>query len=101
MPLDRIPFVAGNWYEFSFQEGYWYRFLKIQAVKGKDDWVYCYEEETLTVQNGNSDPETWDMDDDDSREDFEGNISKVLWAFEERFRRKDDRDVCTLVSESE
>ena len=78
-------------FDFSFCEGYWLRSFRVTVKSERDDIVHSWETKSVKVSN-NGVPHTC-VDE----EELDGVEEHLIWAFENRKRRNDSRDVCSEV----
>lgn len=81
-------------FDFSFTEGLWGYSFRVFTMHDNDEIVHLWMTDSVKVTN-NGQPYTPVGDDEGSEWD---RIEQALvWAFENRRRRKDSRDVCVEV----
>lgn len=83
--------MATKVFDFSFTEGYWVRSFRVFTMHDDENRVHLWMTDSVKITN-NGVPYT-----SVNEEELSDVEEMLIWAFENRKRRKDSRDVCVPV----
>lgn len=83
--------MTAKTFDFTYTEGYWVRSFRVITRYDNEDSVSGWVTDSVMIWNNGVRHIPVDV------EEFEGIEECLIWAFENRKRRKDERDICVEV----